>query len=115
VSDNLTPEHRANLERLGILPAPRSTPKPRPRFQCERAPNASLFAPPPLPTIEEMNLTPLYSYQQAALERVWEAIEAGKKRIILMLPTGGGKTVLAAHIFAHRGQQGNSARSTCPC
>jgi DNA repair protein RadD len=100
-----TSDHDGYLDQLEI--GPNSPPPTAPtRFQCERAPTASLFAPAALPTIEEMNLTPLYAYQQTALGRVWEAIEAGETRIMLMLPTGGGKTVLGAHIFAHRGQQG---------
>lgn len=106
MSDTITPEHKSYLEQIGILPASSATPRPLPSFQADLAPTGSLFAPPPLPTIEEMSLTPLYEYQQTALGRVWEAIEAGETRIMLMLPTGCGKTVLGAHIFAHRGQQG---------
>jgi DNA repair protein RadD len=108
---DFTPEHAAHLEQLGLGPnSPPAAPKPR----SDPAPTASLFAPPPLPTIEELNLTPLYAYQQTALDRVWEAIEAGETRIMLMLPTGGGKTVLAAHIFAHRSQQGKVSAFPVP-
>jgi DNA repair protein RadD len=111
VSD-ISSEHRSYLDHLGI--GPTSIPAPRPRFRADPAPTASLFAPPPMPAIEEMNLTPLYAYQEAALARVWEAIEAGETRIMLMLPTGGGKTVLAAHIFAHRSQQGKVSAFPVP-
>jgi hypothetical protein len=102
VSDTITPEHRAHLDALGIGPNS-ATPAQPPRPQFD-APSATLFAPPPLPKPEEMNLTPLYPYQQTALDLVWEAIEAGETRIMIQLPTGGGKTVLAAHIFAHKSQ-----------
>ena len=97
-----TSEHDRLLDQLGI--GPNSTPPaPRqlPRFQSERAPSGSLIATPPVAP-EELNLTPLFAYQETALARVWEAIEAGETRIILQLPTGGGKTVLAAHIARTR-------------
>jgi DNA repair protein RadD len=67
---------------------------------------------PSLLPLEELNLTPLYRYQEAALARVWEAIEAGETRIIL--PTGGGKTVLAAHIIAHKSQRGKVSAFPVP-
>jgi replicative superfamily II helicase len=106
-------DHEAYLDQVGI--GPNSSPPTAPtRFQCERAATGSLFAPPPVPAIEELNLTPLYAYQQTALDRVWEAIEAGETRIMLMLPTGGGKTVLAAHIFAHKSQQGKVSAVPVP-
>jgi len=38
----------------------------------------------------------LREYQTDTLSRVLGAIEAGKKRILLVAPTGAGKTVLAA-------------------
>jgi DNA repair protein RadD len=38
----------------------------------------------------------LRDYQTNAVSRVLDAIEAGKKRILLVAPTGAGKTVLAA-------------------
>jgi DNA repair protein RadD len=104
MSDDLTPEHRADLEQLGIGTSLTPAPKPRSYFQHERAPTG-MFAPPPVP-IEEMNLTPLYPYQEAAREQIMAAIAASKTRIMLMLPTGGGKTVLGAHILAHKSQRG---------
>lgn len=112
---DLTPEHMAYLEQIGIiLPHPRSTPRRRPRFQPDPAPTASLFAPTPLPTPEELNLTPLYPYQEQALEQLWEAIAAGETRIMLMLPTGGGKTVLGAHVIAHKSQEGKVSAFPVP-
>jgi superfamily II DNA or RNA helicase len=114
MSDTITPEHQALLDQLGIGPNSRAAARPLPRFQADLAPTGSLFAPPPLPTIEELNLTPLYEYQQTALDRVWEAIEAGETRIMLMLPTGGGKTVLGAHIVAHKSQKGKVSAFPVP-
>ena len=109
-----TSEHDRLLDQLGI--GPNSTPPaPRqlPRFQSERAPSGSLIATPPVAP-EELNLTPLFAYQETALARVWEAIEAGETRIILQLPTGGGKTVLAAHIAAHKGLKGKVSAFLVP-
>jgi hypothetical protein len=96
---DLTSDHDGYLDQLGIGPNSPATPRQR----LELAPTG-LFAPPPVP-IEEMNLTPLYPYQEAALEQIMAAIAAGKTRIMLMLPTGGGKTVLGAHILAHKSQR----------
>jgi DNA repair protein RadD len=95
---NPSPEHMGYLSQLGI--GPTSTP----------------WSPvvEPMPPPEELNLTPLYPYQETALARVWAAIDAGKTRIMVMLPTGGGKTVLAAHAIAHRGQQGKVSAFPVP-
>lgn len=42
----------------------------------------------------------LRPYQVEAVERVRAAIRAGKRRILLVLATGGGKTVVAAHVVS---------------
>jgi DNA repair protein RadD len=42
----------------------------------------------------------LRPYQMAGVERAREHVRAGRKRVILCLPTAGGKTVVAAHIIA---------------
>lgn len=39
------------------------------------------------------------AYQQDLISRIWQAIADGKRRLLLVLPTGGGKTVLAADII----------------
>lgn len=39
----------------------------------------------------------LRPYQREALQRVYEAYKAGKRRVIVSLPTGTGKTVVFAH------------------
>jgi superfamily II DNA or RNA helicase len=98
-----TSDHDSYLDELGIGPNSPAPTAPT-RFQCERNEPVGLFAPPPVP-IKEMNLTKLYPYQAAALEQIIVAIAAGKTRIMLMLPTGGGKTVLGAHILAHKSER----------
>jgi ATP-dependent helicase IRC3 len=40
---------------------------------------------------------PSRSYQSEALERVLQAYKDGKRRVIVSLPTGTGKTVVFAH------------------
>ena len=42
-------------------------------------------------------LQELRPYQQQALERVYQAYKNGKRRVIVSLPTGTGKTVVFAH------------------
>lgn len=44
----------------------------------------------------------LWAYQQSAFEAVFEAEGRGVTRQIVALPTGGGKTVLAAHLIGKR-------------
>jgi ATP-dependent helicase IRC3 len=39
----------------------------------------------------------LRPYQQEALERIYQAYKAGKRRVIVSLPTGTGKTIVFAH------------------
>src|SRR5262245_38066006 len=41
----------------------------------------------------------LHSYQTAAVDNFLNAIGAGKRRLILVCPTGGGKTVIASDII----------------
>jgi DNA repair protein RadD len=105
----ITPEHQSYLDELGIGTTAKR--EPVARFQSER--DGLPFAPHP-EAPEDLNLAPLYPYQQTTLARVWEAIDAGETRIMLMLPTGGGKTVLAAHIIAHKGQQGKVSAFPVP-
>ena len=42
----------------------------------------------------------LRPYQFDAVERVREQLRAGSRRVLIVAPTGSGKTVLAAHIMA---------------
>lgn len=41
----------------------------------------------------------LRSYQRSVFERVWHAIDTATRRILLVLPTGAGKTVVAAAVI----------------
>ena len=43
----------------------------------------------------------LRTYQSDAIENLRNHVKAGKKRIVLVLPTGGGKTVIAAQVAAN--------------
>ncbi|MEM6461663.1 MAG: DEAD/DEAH box helicase [Pseudomonadota bacterium] len=45
-------------------------------------------------------MRPLRDYQQQAIAQLRLSIRSGKKRPMLQLPTGGGKTLLSAHIIA---------------
>jgi DNA repair protein RadD len=51
-----------------------------------------------------MDLRP---YQTEAIEKAREQIRAGKKRVLVTMPTGGGKTVVAASIIASAEQRGS--------
>ncbi len=42
----------------------------------------------------------LRDYQQSAVDQVRGAFKAGAKRVLFALPTGGGKTIVFAHILA---------------
>ena len=46
------------------------------------------------------SLRPLFDHQVAAIDGIRSAIACGSRRPMLALPTGAGKTVLAAHIVA---------------
>jgi DNA repair protein RadD len=44
-------------------------------------------------------MTDLRSYQRDIIAELDEAIAAGKRRVILVAPTGAGKTIIAAAII----------------
>lgn len=46
-----------------------------------------------------MPLLPLRPHQQVALDGLKRSVSAGKRRPVLLLPTGAGKTVVAAHMI----------------
>jgi len=43
-------------------------------------------------------MRPLYPFQQKALDDLKTSLRSGRRRPIIQMPTGGGKTVLASHI-----------------
>lgn len=51
----------------------------------------------------------LRPYQGLAFEKVYNAILRGRKRIIICLPTGGGKTTVASHIIHGANEKGNNS------
>ncbi len=51
----------------------------------------------------------LREYQAQAFEQAREHIRAGKRRILIVAPTGGGKTVLASAIMEMAREKGNKA------
>jgi len=56
---------------------------------------------------------PLRDYQQEIIGKVRESIQAGNKRIILQLPTGGGKTRIASEIIDLTTKKNKRALFTC--
>ena len=42
----------------------------------------------------------LRGYQLKAIEDLRQAIREGKRRIVIQMPTGGGKTLIASEIIA---------------
>src|SRR6266513_1070127 len=54
-----------------------------------------------------MNGAPeLRPYQSDVIARIWSAIEDAKRRILLVAPTGSGKTVIAAELIRDAVAQG---------
>jgi DNA repair protein RadD len=62
----------------------------------------------------ENSLRPLRPYQADAMEAIKQAIREGHKRIVLYLATGGGKTLISAHIISGALSKGKRAVFTCP-
>jgi DNA repair protein RadD len=59
-------------------------------------------------------MRPLRPRQLAAIAGIREAIREGHRRIVVQLPTGGGKTVIAAHIIASALSKSKRAMFVCP-
>ena len=47
-----------------------------------------------------MSAPELRPYQRSVFERIWSAVDAAQRRMLLVAPTGSGKTVIAAEIIA---------------
>jgi superfamily II DNA or RNA helicase len=56
----------------------------------------------------------LRPYQTEAIERIRQALRGGSKRIVLQLPTGGGKSLIAAQIISMAIAKGKRVIFTCP-
>jgi DNA repair protein RadD len=67
-----------------------------------------------LSPMADFNLRPLRPYQQAAIDQLKDKIRSGKKRVALILPTGGGKTLIASHIVAGALTKGGQAVFCAP-
>ena len=50
---------------------------------------------------------PLRPYQQAAVDQVREAFRAGRRKPLLVAPTGSGKTVMFSYVTASAAAKGN--------
>lgn len=55
----------------------------------------------------------LRPYQSQAVERLREQFRSGKRRLLLTVPTGGGKTIIATEIVKGAVEKGNSALFVC--
>ncbi len=55
-----------------------------------------------LPTLSRTGDYPLRNYQSEALESVENAFATGKRRVAVVIPTGGGKTVVFAHLIGRQ-------------
>ena len=61
-----------------------------------------------------MSLRPLRPHQERALEAIRASLAGGRRRPMLMMPTGGGKTLLAAHIIARALDKGKRVAFMVP-
>ena len=50
--------------------------------------------------LPQIAMIELRDYQKDLLERVQKALEPDNARVMMQLPTGGGKTVIAAHLLS---------------
>lgn len=57
----------------------------------------------------ENKLLTLRSYQERSFDRIRELIRQGNKRILLVAPTGSGKTVTSSHLLAGAHAKGNES------
>lgn len=59
-------------------------------------------------------MTQLRPYQQRAVDELRDAYRRGKRRPLFVLPTGGGKTIVASHIIQSAGALGNRSLFVAP-
>lgn len=61
-----------------------------------------------------LDLPPMRKWQERCVPQIREAIRQGHKRIVVQSPTGAGKTLLAAHLFAGSIAKGKRPMFTVP-
>ena len=61
-----------------------------------------------------LDLPPMRKWQERCVPLIREAIREGHKRIVVQSPTGAGKTLLAAHLFAGSIAKGKRPLFTVP-
>ena len=61
-----------------------------------------------------MSLRSLRPHQERALEAIRASLAGGRRHPMLMMPTGGGKTLLAAHIIPRALDKGKRVAFTVP-
>lgn len=59
-------------------------------------------------------MIPLRPYQLEVIERVRDVLRTGKRRVVVVLPTGAGKTVVTAHIVGNSVERGKRSVFLAP-
>jgi DNA repair protein RadD len=62
----------------------------------------------------ELSLPPMRAWQARCVDQIRQAIREGHRRIVVQSPTGAGKTLLAAHLFAGSIAKGKRPLFTVP-
>ena len=62
----------------------------------------------------EVMLPPLRSWQERTVPQIRQAVKDGHRRIVVQSPTGAGKTLLAAHLFANSISKGKRPMFAVP-
>lgn len=93
ISVRTSPENERTMNRF-----------PQSRVPAPVRPVATMEPPPPMvtiprPVIGSTQMLPLRDYQTTAITKSTEAYERGITKQLLSLPTGSGKTVVAAHMI----------------
>ena len=62
----------------------------------------------------ELSLPPMRAWQEKTVPLIRQAAKEGHRRIVVQSPTGAGKTLLAAHLFANSLAKGKRPLFTVP-
>lgn len=62
---------------------------------------------------EEDGLPPLREHQEVLFEKTRQRFRSGDRAVLMVLPTGGGKTVVACHAMKNTAEKGNNAAFLC--